>query len=326
MKDKLRHVGIHDLANKPVPPMLVEGIVPSKGIVEVVSAPGVGKTWMALECGLAVALGRPAFGAFQAKKGKALYIGEDSPDWDIGQQLRKMTDPKDWEEIEDNFRFCVHEGAELDTAAGLVKIANTLEDVFPEPDSDGEMHLSYGMVILDSLRTMHRGSENDSDWMAGVMRRIKELARPVSVMVLHHKGKSGAVPKDAWEESRGSGEIVAASDAVLQLTKKGELRYVHPARARGIRCVEFKWRLVEEDDVVTLKEESEYENIKEFIRDRERFSRAELLDFLTEVMTGKGEETVRSATQRTLQRLVAKGVVEKVRRGEYKVLRDSKLA
>lgn len=319
MKDKLRHVGIHELANRPVPPMLVEGIMPSKGIVEVVSEPGGGKTFFALECAIACALGRKAFGAFATMPVKALYVGEDSPDWDIGQQLRKMVPSEDWDEIEDKLRLSVHEGAELNTPAGMVRILNTIEDVFVETDAEGETSLETGLVILDSLRTMHSGSENDSDWMAGVMRRIKELAKPVGVMVLHHKGKSGQVQKEAWEESRGSGEIVAASDAVLRLNKKGDRRFCNPVRARGIRAVEFAYDQIEEEMSVRLVAVDEHENLKEFMAGKQRFKREELLDFLTTVMPKAGPAGIRTKAQKVIARLLATGVATRTGWGVYEI-------
>lgn len=319
MAEKLRHVGIFALANRPVPPMLVEGIVPSKGIVELVSEPGGGKTFFALECAIACCLSRPAFGGFATMPTKALYIGEDSPDWDIGQQLRKMVPFQDWEDLEPKFRLSVHEGAELNTPSGMKVILNTIEDVFVETDSDGETALEPGLLILDSLRTLHSGSENDSDWMAGVMRRVKELAKPLGVLVLHHKGKSGQVQKDAWEESRGSGEIVAASDAVLRLNKKGERRFCNPVRSRGIRAVEFSYDQIEEENTVRLVLVDEHENLREFLKGKQSFKREELLDFLTTVMPKAGQSGVRTKGQKVLARMIATGVAKRTGWGVYEV-------
>lgn len=74
------------------------------------------------------------------------------------------------------------------------------------------------LIILDCLRELHSGRENESDDMTVTMRPLRQLAHELNaaIIVVHHASK-GAVAS-----SRGSTAIAAACDAVATWTGHGE--------------------------------------------------------------------------------------------------------
>lgn len=69
------------------------------------------------------------------------------------------------------------------------------------------------LVVVDCLRAMHRGDENDSG-MRNTMEALQRLADKRAVLPLHHTGRSG--------ELRGSTDIEAACQSVLKIARSKE--------------------------------------------------------------------------------------------------------
>src|SRR3989304_9843356 len=120
------------LAGVPMPPMLIEGLVPRRGLVMFSADPYVGKTFLALEAARAVASHPPFLGRFQAWGGKVLFVEEDSPAWDLGKQFIKLAGAQNREArarllgqttpgcpmptaLEDNLSFLFNQTVSLDT-------------------------------------------------------------------------------------------------------------------------------------------------------------------------------------------------------------------
>lgn len=79
------------LLSTPMPPMLIQGYLPKNALVLLSSAPGVGKTFFTVEVVRALATGTPFMGEFKVPNpGRILFVEEDSPNWDIANQFRKV--------------------------------------------------------------------------------------------------------------------------------------------------------------------------------------------------------------------------------------------
>lgn len=72
------------------------------------------------------------------------------------------------------------------------------------------------VVVLDTLREIHRGREDLSDDMAPLIKPLRQMAhlRNVALVVNHHMNKTGS--------SRGSTAIAAAFDQVVEMTREDE--------------------------------------------------------------------------------------------------------
>ena len=304
--------------------MIVEGLIPDKGVLLTLGAPGAGKTWFALECALALALERKAFGKFQAQKRRTLFIGEDSPDWDLGCMMRALERgyglKEERLELHENVFFSVHKGAQFSTPEGMLEIIDTVEKLFIDWEHE-EPELDSGLIVLDSLRRLHRNNENSSDEMAVVMRRIGELAKYGCVMPLHHIGKSGQNEVEAWERVRGSGEIMAGCDAAISIKALGYgRRSVRMIRSRAVKPVDFDFLMDDTNEGMQLLAVEEKDQIQELVKamESETFSRAELQMVIAAHWPKLSREGVISKTTRWLDRAIPTKMVWKEKHGVYR--------
>jgi RecA-family ATPase len=92
-----------------------------------------------------------------------------------------------------------------------------------------------GMMILDPLRELHAGKENDADHMAVILRPLRQLAHAmgVTVVLMHHKNKYGT---DAATAVRGSTAITASADQIITLTVSGDDDELTPAQVVTLRA------------------------------------------------------------------------------------------
>jgi RecA-family ATPase len=74
-------------------------------------------------------------------------------------------------------------------------------------------------VIVDTLRRMHRGNENESDVMSNVLNGFIEATQPAALIFLTHK-KKAQMGDIGQGTSRGSSALSGAVDALVNMTKK----------------------------------------------------------------------------------------------------------
>ncbi|UTI62636.1 AAA family ATPase [Paraconexibacter antarcticus] len=72
------------------PDWLIEGLVGAGGLLAVQGYAKTGKTWILLEIAIAVATGRPAFGAHAVAPGPVILVLEESPQRDTARRLSKL--------------------------------------------------------------------------------------------------------------------------------------------------------------------------------------------------------------------------------------------
>lgn len=326
---------LEDVVRLPVDPMLIPGLVPYKGILLVGGAPGAGKTFYALECAMAIALGANAFGKFKGDVRKVLYVGEDAPGWDVGAMCRKLLRGHEMraERADGSFAMLINQGANLNTTEGMLDLIGVIEREMVEHEEDEgeiETYPPSGLIILDSLRSMHDKSESSSDDMVAVMRRIKQLAQLACVMVLHHVAKPTEVAREGWAKIRGSGEIVAASDTIVNLTKRGGIVRVEVERTRAAKVMPFEYEMLDEDEIVRLIALEDSNAIRsgvvEYASSNGKVGRKDVLRIIEE--SGyKGSDAAKSRLAgRMMQRIVAEGVMRKIRMGEWKLCDNNKIA
>jgi len=75
------------------------------------------------------------------------------------------------------------------------------------------------ILIIDSLREIHPGDENDSSVMTKVMQRLKAAVGPnVTIILIAHARKTGQMESpDLIEGSRGSSAITGSVDVLMRL-------------------------------------------------------------------------------------------------------------
>ncbi len=195
------------LMNLPPQEWLIEGIVPEDSLVVLYGAPGVGKSFVALDFALSIAYGTQWMGR-EVKPGVVAYIAAEGGGAPFGQRVAAWKADRNLSSAE-NGRFR-HGGAIqlLNAEGGMGLLEGAL--ALPVP---------VRLIVVDTLhRTTVGGEENSAKDMGQFIQTLETLRTYTSatVMVLHHetKGTKGI---------RGSSSIEGAASTVLHLKESGEL-------------------------------------------------------------------------------------------------------
>jgi len=196
---------------------IVQDVLPTGGLVSFYGRPKVGKSYAALQ--LANAIGDPDvaqwLGLPISQHGRVAYLQVDTP--------REL-----WVERVVEVR-----------AAGLafpnVIFADDIDAPYPfNILTDGHAWLKNevarfapDVIIVDTLREIHDGDENDSAQMKQVISMIRAAARHAAIIFIAHSRKGlnasgGGTPVEAdiTDEMRGSGYVPGRMDCILRLTDK----------------------------------------------------------------------------------------------------------
>lgn len=259
---------VHDLIARKFPPR-VELLGPwlrSQDLSMIHAQRGVGKTFLALSVGLAVASGSGLLTWQAPKPRKVLYIDGEMPGVTLQERCRGFMAANDWKPDPGFFRIVTPDTQErpipdLSDASGQ-KIAEGVID-------------SAELVIVDNLSTLCRtGIENDADsWGAMQEWALSLRKRGTSVLFVHHSGKSGA--------QRGTSRREDVLDAVINLRRpsdyhaeEGARFEVHFEKARGlfgdaVKPIEAKLHSGDDDTAIWTHrsvEDSSKESIIELLR------------------------------------------------------------
>jgi RecA-family ATPase len=194
-----------------------------------VSPGGVGKSLLAGHLAASVA-GADLLGYDDIKQGKVLILAMEDPISAISARLwnfgRALT-PEQRETIYKNCRWQSFFGYPF--------------DIMKEPDFRWLLEASKGcrLVIIDTLRRVHQGEENDSGQMAAVLNREEQIAvTGPSILNLHHTSKSATLNGDGGAQQASRGSSVLADNVRFQMNlvglteKEGVKLEIDPEMAR----------------------------------------------------------------------------------------------
>lgn len=185
---------------------LIEKAIPKRGITFISGAPGGAKSWAAYGLVMSVIHGTPwlnrAFVDADETTSGVLVLNYDNPTPECARRYEQLG---------------LQPGDPVRFHTLSISDPNAHELRFPGEEDLEQLHMVVGglrpkLVLIDSFRQAHLADENDSKAIAEVMRSFRSLlAFGATVVVLHHTTKSGGA-------LRGSGEITAAADAVIEIT------------------------------------------------------------------------------------------------------------
>lgn len=261
--------GVRAMFSVPPPEMLVEGFLPKSQVTAIVSYPGVGKTWVSLALGQAVATQTPFLGHFPINKmGNVVFVGQDSSINDYGVQLRKLigTQYDEFEEeirngfretnpFEDKLHFIIDPGFLFESESAVLRMVKTLRGVVHgeslELYEGGRARVvgesGTDLVIFDTYSSMTRINQNDNTLTEINFRNLRLIARltGAAVVLLHHNAKR--TEYNEGESFRGASAGEAAIDNWFNLIKPprgAKDRYlVKVKRFRGMRPDDFHYFL-----------------------------------------------------------------------------------
>ena len=225
----LRVLSLNDFMNWPIPPRehLLYPVMPEQGLILLYAPRGLGKTYVALGMGLAVASGRKLFNWDGRNPHRILYIDGEMPARAMQERLGKLVKTLNLsDEILSNFSLLTPDiqsraMPNLATPDGQEALEPYLKDV--------------DLLVIDNIATLCRaGRENDTESWLPVQGWLLDLRRRgLSVLIVHHAGKNG--------DQRGTSAKEDIMDTVINLrrpkdyqTEEGARFEVHLTKARGL--------------------------------------------------------------------------------------------
>lgn len=202
-----------DLLAQAPQPWRVRGILPTEGLAALYGPPGCGKSFLALDLLAAIAEGRPWFD-YAAVAAPCVYLGLEG-EAGVAQRVRA---------------YCARNG----TIDRLRVVLSPLDIRRPGDrralaDAILEAGMSEGVVAIDTLNRAAPGiDENDASAMGLLIEAAKDLREQVGglVLLVHHAGK------DISRGLRGHSSLLAALDAVIEVTRDGDRRSWQLAKAK----------------------------------------------------------------------------------------------
>jgi|SRR5215469_365080 len=189
---------------------LVEGCIPRRNIILLTGESGAGKTWVAYELVRAVASGTKWMGrGLTAGAETVLVLNYDSPTDTMKRRIKRLSFVK---EMTVYFHTL---GMTKPPVSGMPEMLRLLEE-------EGKLklviqHLNPTLIVVDSLRQGHTLNEDDNKDMSKLMEVYKSWTKNAAVVLIHHTAKTD---KSSWQaKARGSGEIIASSDVVIEVAE-----------------------------------------------------------------------------------------------------------
>jgi len=212
-------IDAHDLFTReyPATPWLVTGLITRGGVAQFGAEPKSGKTWFALESSIGIATGSRVCNEFFATRGVVAYFFAEDLDRQVRNRVRALLASRGLgpEAIRGRLHVCPR-GTTLDVTRDedLAWVVASCRKLGP-----------IDMLVLDPLRDIHSGKENESDDMSDVMRRMKTLGTILgcTVAFAHHAGKPGKDQNDRrpGQRARGSGAIHGSTDSGIYFGLRG---------------------------------------------------------------------------------------------------------
>jgi putative DNA primase/helicase len=198
-------VGINDFLNLDIPAreMLLGPILPERSLAMLYAPRGLGKSWLALSIGLAVAAGARLLRWSAPRQRNVLYIDGEMPLVSLQERLKAISVPFGTDIPNDGFRILAADqidgGICLSSEEGQRSLEPLLEDV--------------DLLILDNLSTLCTAtSESASDAWVPIQNWLLRLRRQgIAVLIVHHAGTNG--------RQRGTSRREDALDTVIALRR-----------------------------------------------------------------------------------------------------------
>ncbi len=187
-------------------PWTVESLIPEQSITAITGAPGTSKTWLTIEIARCVATGKDFLNKFKTQQGAVLMVDKENHLRHIQKRLKML-------------------GVENDQIFYLAKVNEFLIDNEDHYRSLARTIKERGvkLVIFDSLVRIHSGDENEAQHISKVMNKFRSLTtQGVTVIFIHHNRKEAVNARNTVNSMRGSSDILAGIDCLLQIKKPEE--------------------------------------------------------------------------------------------------------
>lgn len=203
------------LSATPDPPDdLVEGLLGPGELGVLAAEPKLGKTWFAIQLGIAVASGSGLAAHWAVPKpARTLLVVEEGRPGDLRDRLRQLLPDSAAADL--GLFVLAFDGIRLDLPDHVAELIRHIKA------------LGIGLVILDPLYRMHQQDENDAVAMRPVISALRRVADTgAAVLLVHHLRKPARDARSnggaSGADLRGTGALHAAYDTGILLSAKPE--------------------------------------------------------------------------------------------------------
>ncbi len=239
-RPELKAVGLTDFLGLDLPPraMLLDPILPERSLAMLYAPRGLGKSWLSLSIGLAVASGTSLLRWSAPRPRRVLFLDGEMPLVALQERLRALSPEFGGAIGNDQFKLLAADSVESGIDVGSFEGQRAVEPLLDGVD----------LVILDNLSTLcATGSESAGDaWLPMQNWLLKLRRRGIAVLLVHHAGTNG--------RQRGTSRREDALDTVIALrrpddysTEQGARFEVHIEKLRnrtdGLAVVPFEAEL-----------------------------------------------------------------------------------
>lgn len=220
---------------KPEPPQLIQSVLHQGSKMILGGASKSRKSWSLIDMMLAVSTGGTWWG-FPTKRGRALYINFELPDFAFQHRLQAIAAAKGITQFTDCDLWNLR-GYATDFSVLIPKILSRIKDS------------SYALIILDPIyKGLGKRDENKAGDIASLCNEIEQLAVQSGAAVVFgaHYSKGNQAGKDAIDRIGGSGVFARDPDVILTMTPHEEKdAYVVDLTLRALPQVEpfvVRWK------------------------------------------------------------------------------------
>lgn len=189
---------------------VIEGLLRQGETMNLISAPKLGKSWLATDLALAVATGRDWLDAFPTVRGEVLIVDNELHPETSAARIPKVADARGipWDDFADRVF--------VENLRGRLKSLPELAPYFQalEPGR-------FSLIVLDALYRLlpSEASENDNAVMAGIYNQLDQIAARLAcaIVCIHHSSKGIQSGKAITDVGAGAGSQARATDTHLVL-------------------------------------------------------------------------------------------------------------
>lgn len=211
---ELPRVTLAQAATRPHLDFVLPGLL-AGSVGMIVGQGAVGKSFLAMQIGLAIASGRTVAGGLWSPGGTGpvtMVFGEDKPE--ILQErlywLRQNEGIGDEEAARIDEKLDIRSGYGFD----LRILAKTRDGLEEGPFYATLLSLAHGQraLAIDPTAFLTDAEENDNGAMTRFMQTLQRVARETgcTIIVLHHTSKGGEGDREEWTAARGASALTTA--------------------------------------------------------------------------------------------------------------------
>jgi len=198
-----------------LPPVdwLVDGLIAKEDRVLVYGEPGSLKSWLMLDLGLHIAAGKQWLGHFEVPEAKrVLYIDEEMSSRTLHRRIKRLIDGSHLGDDPMPFRALSLCGVRFDNDQVADGLLIDLDALGFSPE----------VTIIETVRRVIDGSENNADEVAALWRRLGPFRQDGKTLLITHHMRKPTIRgfNEAIYRASGSTDILGGSDSAFAIEKR----------------------------------------------------------------------------------------------------------